>query len=120
MTTDVCEVCGGGMSHGGKGKVLECQNYDDMSYTPCANAEQLAITRAAEIARLQAVNAELVKAARIGEKFLIRELECYPIGHKGSCGPWNQCDGNCAASAYISQDLHKVQKAIANATKEPR
>jgi len=125
MTTDVCPVCG-------CNKWIQWTDCTDercgsflCGYDPeigmhCENGGRIAITRASELARLQAVNAELVAAARIGEKFLILELESYPIGHKGSCGPWNPCDGNCAARAYISQDLYKVQQAIANATKEPR
>ena len=56
MTTDVCEVCGC-TERWSTGKRY-CQD----TLGQCAKAGSLAITRAAEIARLQAVNAELVAA----------------------------------------------------------
>lgn len=107
MTTDVCEVCGGGLACGGRASILECRNYDGGGgYRPCANAERLAIERAAEIARLQAVNAELVAALN----------RCDP-------GPEWTIPEYCADGAYFCEisvgDIKAIRQALANATKEP-
>ena len=66
-------------------------------------------------ARLIAASPELLDALKLTIPYIEQELDAYKPTHEGPCGPWAPCDGNCMATAYISETLHKVKTAIAKA-----